>query len=122
MELLKKYKYKNTVRGVIQMEQYKCMVADLGYYNSEKSVLIEVNEDADEIEINAVIDGISISASDECYLVAYQKFRDELLKVGYGLKCNGSKVNAIQSGMMECCAKIYLVEMGQPALLLLLIY
>lgn len=74
------------------MEQYKCIVADLGYYSSEKSVLIEVNEDADEIEISAVIDGISISASDEGYLVAYQKFRDELLILGYGLKCNGSKM------------------------------
>lgn len=81
------------------MEQYKCTVVDLGYYNNEKAVLVEVNEDADEIEISTVIDGINFCGSDECYLAAYQKFRDELLKMGYGLQCNGSRMNAIQSEM-----------------------
>ena len=102
--------------GVIQMEQYKCTVVDLGYYNSEKAVLIEVNVDADEIEISTVIDGINLCCSDECYLFAYQKIRDELLKLGYGLQCNGSRINAIQSGMMAHYEKIYLVEMGKQAL------
>ena len=103
--------------GVIQMEQYKCTVVDLGYYNSEKAVLIEVNGDADEIEISTVIDGINLCCSDECYLFAYQKIRDELLKLGYGLQCNGSRINAIQSGMMSQCEKIYLVDRGKKALL-----
>ncbi len=31
---------------------------------------------------------------------AYQKFRDELLEMGYGLQCNVSRINAIQSPMM----------------------
>lgn len=98
------------------MEQYKCTVVDLSYYNSEKAVLIEVNGDTDEIEISTVIDGINLFCSDECYLVAYQKIRDELLKLGYGLQCNGSRINAIQSGMMAHCEKIYLVETGKQAL------
>ena len=98
------------------MEQYKCTVVDLSYYNSEKAVLIEVNGDTDEIEISTVIDGINLFCSDECYLVAYQKIRDELLKLGYGLQCNGSRINAIQSGMMSHCEKIYLVEIGKQAL------
>lgn len=98
------------------MEQYKCTVVDLGYYNSEKAVLIEVNGDADEIEISTVIDGINLCCSDECYLFTYQKIRDELLKLGYGLQCNGSRINAIQSGMMAHYEKIYLVEMGKQAL------
>lgn len=98
------------------MEQYKCTVVDLSYYNSEKAVLIEVNGDTDEIEISTVIDGINLFCSDECYLVAYQKIRDELLKLGYGLQCNGSRINAIQSGMMAHCEKIYLVEIGKQAL------
>ena len=99
------------------MEQYKCKVVDLGYYNSEKSVVVEVDEGTDEIGISAVVDGINFFASDESYLVAYQKFRDELLKLGYGLQCNGSRVNAIQSGMMGACDKVYLVEMGKRAVL-----
>lgn len=105
-----------TLKGEIRMEQYNCTVVDLGYYNGEKSILIEVNEDSDEIEIGTVIDGINILNSDENYLVAYQKFRDRLLELGYGLQCNGSRINAIQSGMMSQCDKIYLVEMGKQAL------
>ncbi len=46
------------------MEQYKCTVIDLGFYDSEKSVLIEVNEDSDEIEISTVVDGIDFFSSD----------------------------------------------------------
>ena len=69
------------------MEQYKCTVVDLGYYDSEKPVLIEVNEDSDEIEISTVVDGIDFFSSDESYLVAYQKLRDKLLELGYGLQC-----------------------------------
>lgn len=99
------------------MEQYKCTVADLGYYDNEKPVLIEVNEDSDEIEISTVVDGIDFFSSDENYLAAYQKLRDKLLELGYGLLCNGSRINAIQSGMMSQCEKIYLVEMGKKVLL-----
>ena len=98
------------------MEQYKCTVADLVYYDSEKTVLIEVNEDSDEIEISTVVDGIDFFSSDESYLAAYQKLRDKLLELGFGLQCNGSRINAIQSGMMAHYEKIYLVEMGKQAL------
>ena len=101
----------------MQVEQYKCTVADLGYYDNEKPVLIEVNEDSDEIEISTVVDGIDFFSSDESYLAAYQKLRDKLLELGYGLLCNGSRINAIQSGMMSHCEKIYLVEMGKKVLL-----
>ena len=48
-----------------------------------------ISEESDEIEIMTEIDGINIFVSDEYYLAAYQKFRDELLKLEYGLKCNG---------------------------------
>lgn len=99
------------------MEQYKCKIVDLGYYDNEKTVLIEVNEDSDKIEISTVVGGIDFFSSDESYLAAYQKLRDKLLELGYGLQCNGSRINAVQSGMMSQCEKIYLVEMGKKALL-----
>ena len=38
------------------------------------------------------------------------------MELGYGLQCNGSRINAIQSGMMSQCDKIHLVEMGKQAL------
>lgn len=39
-----------------------------------------------------------------------------MLALGYGIKCNGSRINAIQSGMMGATDKVYLVEMGKQAL------
>uniref|UniRef100_UPI004056735D hypothetical protein n=1 Tax=Acetatifactor sp. TaxID=1872090 RepID=UPI004056735D len=36
--------------------------------------------------------------------------------MGYGLQCNGSRINAIQSEMMGHSEKIYLVELGKQAL------
>ena len=48
---------------------------------------------------------------------AYQKLRDELLKNGFGLKCNGSLINANQSAMMSNTPKVYLVQIGKQALL-----
>jgi len=38
-----------------------------------------------------------------------------LLKLGLGLKCNGSCINAVQSAMMSYSSKIYLVEIGKQA-------
>lgn len=78
------------------MGQYQCTVVDIKS-KSEKSIMVKVN--------------------DEYYLQSYQKFRDELLKWGYGLKCNGSRINAIQSGMMGYSEKVYLVEIGKQALM-----
>lgn len=78
--------------------------------------MIKVDEDADEIEISTEVDGINVVGSDECYFTDYQKFRDELLELEYGLKCNGSKINAIQSGMMSQSDRIYLVEIGRQAM------
>ncbi|WP_298097027.1 hypothetical protein [uncultured Campylobacter sp.] len=43
------------------------------------------------------------------------KFRDEILLLGYGIKCNGSLLNAVQSNMMSATDKVYLVELGKKA-------
>lgn len=90
------------------MEQYQCIVVDLAYYDNPKQIK--------GIEISAEIDGITFSALGEYYFETYQLFRDKLLDMGYGLKCNGSRINAVQSGMMGYCPQIYLVEMGKQAL------
>lgn len=97
------------------MEQYQCIVVDLGDFNNEKQITVNVNDEA--IEISTEIDGVVISSSGEYYFETYQIFRDKLLDLGYGLKCNGSRMNALQSGMMGDCEKIYLVEMGKQALM-----
>ena len=43
--------------------------------------------------------------ADLAYYETFQLFRDRLLELGYGIKCNGSRINAIQSGMMGYCEK-----------------
>lgn len=35
--------------------------------------------------------------------------------MNYGIKCKSSQINAVQSGMMGACNKIYLVNIGQQA-------
>ncbi len=96
-----------------------------------KVVLIELNEkteliirvEVDEVEIseniyiNAKIKEQEFTSSSYNYLSAYQEFRDKLLEIGYGIKCNGSRINAVQSGMMGATDKIYLVEVGKQAMM-----
>lgn len=79
------------------------------------SVEVDEAERSENIEIKAVIDGNIIKASNYNYLPAYQCFRDQLLLLGYGIKCNGSRINAVQSGMMGAINKVYLVELGKQA-------
>lgn len=100
------------------MEQYKIVVANLES-ELEEELLIEVDEAeaSDEIVIKALIMGKEITASNDSYLQAYQEFRDRLLSLGYGMKCNGSRINAVQSGMLSSVSKVYLVEMGRAALM-----
>ena len=59
--------------------------------------------------------GQEIVVSNYNYLPAYQEFRDRLLQLGLGIKCNGSRINAVQSGMMGANEKMYLVEIGKQA-------
>ena len=40
-----------------------------------------------------------------------------MLQLGYGIKCNGSRLNAVQSGMMGATDKVYLVELGRQAVM-----
>ena len=66
--------------------------------------------------MNCEVDGVCFSVSGEYYFETFQLLRDYLLEFGYGIKCNGSRPNAIQSGMMGDSEKIYLVEFGRQAL------
>lgn len=100
------------------MEEYSVIIIDLKTQR-EQQVMIEVDEAemTENIVIHATIAEQEIVSSHDIYLVAYQEFRDELLHMGFGMKCNGSRLNAVQSGMMGATNKVYLVEMGKKALL-----
>lgn len=100
------------------MEEYSVFIIDLKTQR-EQQVMIEADEAelTENILIHALIAGQEIEASHSSYLAAYQEFRDKLLHMGFGMKCNGSRLNAVQSGMMSATNKVYLVEMGKKALL-----
>ena len=100
------------------MEKYE--VTSINLNTQEEQILpIEVDEaeESEYIVIKTVFLGQEISVSDYNYLPAYQKFRDKLHEFGYGIKCNGSRINAVQSGMMGATDKVYLVEIGKQALM-----
>lgn len=100
------------------MENFEVTVVNLN--TKENQVLtIEVDEaeTTEYIVIKGDISGQIVTASNENYLSAYQEFRDKLLNLGFGIKCNGSRINAVQSGMMGGTDKVYLVTFGQKALM-----
>lgn len=98
------------------MEKYIVTIIELNI-KTETELEILADEESDDIVLKAVINNREILVSDYNYLSAYQKLRDCVLSMGYGIKCNGSCLNAVQSGMMGSNAKIYLVELGRQALL-----
>lgn len=72
-------------------------------------------ESSENIVIRAEVDGQWIESANYNYLPAFQDFRDKLLALGYGIKCNGARLCAVQSGMMGATDKVYLVKLGEPA-------
>lgn len=99
------------------METYEIILIKINT-KEELTVQVEVDEaeNSENIVINAQISGQEITSANYNYLPAYQEFRDKLLEAGYGIKCNGSRLNAVQSGMMGATDKVYLVEIGKQAL------
>ena len=100
--------------GDINMKQYAVTIMNL---TTKEETEIVINADADETNNNVVLStevkGNRISASHYNYFPAYQSLRDSLLIKGYGMKCNGSRMNAIQTGMMGANDTICLAEMGK---------
>ena len=100
-----------------KMETYEVILVDLNT-KDELSVWVQVDEaeTGENIIISTIIKKQKITSSNYSYLSAFQEFRDKLLITGYGMKCNGSRINAVQSEMMGATDKMYLVEMGRQAL------
>lgn len=100
------------------MEQYKVTAVKINSnMESEITVFVDEAETGEDIIISANVNGNEIKAQDYNYLPAFQKFRDILLAMNIGLKCNGSRINAVQSGMMGANDNMYLVQMGKTAML-----
>lgn len=98
------------------METYEVTVIDLNT-QMEMQVLVEADEaeTTENIVLKAKLTEQEVVSSNYNYFSAYQEFRDKLLDAGLRIKCNGSRLNAVQSGMMGARDKVYLVEMGKKA-------
>ena len=100
------------------MEKYDIKLYDLTHaFETQGVVLADEGESSDDIILKITVENTDITAKSEDYFSAYQELRDKLLKNGFGLKCNGSLINAVQSAMMSYTPKVYLVELGKQALL-----
>ena len=99
------------------MEEYIVTIVNIKT-NSEfqATIFADEAEITENIVLKIFVEDDEICLSDDNYLPAYQKLRDKLLKMGYGIKCNGSRLNAMQSGMMGANEKIYLVKLGEQEL------
>ena len=97
------------------METYQCTIADLSYYQNERVISVEVEDNYDSYMMRTTVDGIELSVSGNGLFTTFQKLRDELLKIGFGMKCNAARINAVQSGMMADLDVVYLVELGERA-------
>ena len=99
------------------MEEYIVTLVNIKT-NSEfqTTIFADEAEITENIVLKVFVEDEEICVSDENYLPAYQKLRDKLLEINYGIKCNGSRLNVVQSGMMGANDKIYLVELGRKAL------
>ena len=96
------------------MEKHILTIVNLSD-NTEQNITFEIHDDADDIIIKSTIDKSEFSCCDRGYFTAFQKIRDEFLTLGFGIKCNGSRINAVQSGMMSGSERIYLVKLDTPA-------
>ena len=98
------------------MEQYEVILLNFAD-NSETNVIVYADEaeTTDNIFLKTTIDSKELISESEQYLSTYQMLRDQLLQNGFGLKCNGSLINANQSAMMSYTPKMYLVRIGEQA-------
>lgn len=88
----------------------------------EQKVFVYLDEEKDEFVISSKLENEEIQSQNFSYFSAYQDFRDKMLNFGYGIKCNGSKINAVQSPMMSSTEKVYLVELERQALMKDVVY
>ena len=97
------------------MEEYQVPIIRLDNQTIVYQTLY-VDDENDDIIMYLHYLNQTYKAIGSSYFSAYQSLRDQLLEDGYGLKCNGSYINAIQSAMMSFVDKVYLVTSGKQTL------
>lgn len=98
------------------METYSVVIKEIKTGDEQQCLIYaDEAETSEEIVLKMQIDGQEIISSNDGYFQAFQGIRDKLLACGYGIKCKGALINAVQSAMMSGCEYVYLVKMKEQA-------
>lgn len=81
-----------------------------------KECIIHIQEAEDRFILSCHVDDLDLTGSGDSMFMAFQKLMDQLYDLGYGMNCQGARINAMQSAMAYASDKIYLLKLGQQAL------
>ena len=95
------------------IKTHKVTIVELGTGN-ETQIDVQSGEDMSTgaFIIWGSINDQEIKSAQEKYFAAFQQFRDKLLEAGYGIKCNGARLNAAPLSKFENGPKVYILESG----------
>lgn len=54
-----------------------------------------------------------MTSTEDKYFKSFQQFRDKLLEAGYGIKCNGARLNVAPLSKFETGPQVYILESGK---------
>ena len=103
---------------------------NVGYIKNHKVTIVELGTDnetlidvqtGEDMSTGAFIIWCSLNeqeivSTQDKYFAAFQQFRDKLLEAGYGIKCNGARLNAAPLSKFENGPRVYVLESGAKAL------
>ncbi len=95
------------------IKTHKVTIVELGTGN-ETQIDVQSGEDMSTgaFIIWGSLNDQEIKSAQDKYFAAFQQFRDKLLEAGYGIKCNGSRLNAAPLSKFENGPKVYILESG----------
>ena len=99
------------------IKTHKVTIVELGTDNETR---IDVQSGEDQTTgafiIWCSLNDQEIVSTHDKYFAAFQQFRDKLLKAGYGIKCNGARLNVAPLSKFENGPRVYILESGAKTL------
>ena len=103
---------------------------NVGYIKTHKVTIVELGTDNEtRIDVQSgedlstgafiiwcLLNDQEIVSTQDKYFAAFQQFRDKLLEAGYGIKCNGARLNVFPLSKFENGPRVYVLESGAKAL------
>ncbi|MBQ2697634.1 MAG: hypothetical protein IJF59_03070 [Clostridia bacterium] len=100
------------------METYEVTVIDqLSKVEEPLTVEVETAGEGGGVSIRASLLGREVTGVADAPYPAFQAFRDEILKMGFGLQCCGARANAVQPDELLGSDRVALVRPGKKELM-----